>query len=460
MTTADSSGDVNVSGLAARRCARELLRVVREDDAYANVVMPGLLQEYGLTSRDAAFAVELGYGTLRMQGFLDEVLQLNVTRTWDRVQDDMKDLLRIGAYQLLFMRVPDHAAIHTTCEIARRKAGDDSRVGFINAVLRGVSKHSLQEWASSVRTRLGAEQGVSPVHRVLAAVHSHPAWIVDALAEALGDEDSLEQLLEADNTAAAPTIAFLAKGGGADANSEYLAPGRWSPRAAILTSGTPADLDAITRGEAIVQDEGSQLIADALASVSVDPPESGWLDMCAGPGGKAAVLASLAAERGVTFTAVELHEHRTQLMRRVLPDAVMVMTADARQRPWGNQFFDRVLLDAPCTGLGALRRRPEARWRKRESDLKELTRLQVELLGAAIDSTRIGGVVGYATCSPHVRETIGVVEEVMDRRFDVTLEDATPYFPAGMNLAGPTVQLWPHRHGTDAMFFALLRRIS
>lgn len=434
--------------------------MVREDDAYANVVMPGLLQEYGLTSRDAALAVELGYGTLRMQGFLDEVLQLNVTRAWDRVQDEMKDLLRIGAYQLLFMRVPDHAAIHTTCEIARRKAGDDSRVGFINAVLRGVSKHSREEWESHVRTRLGAEQSASPSHLVLAAVHSHPAWIVDALSEALGDEGSLERLLEADNSAAAPAIAYLAKDGGATEDSEHLAPGRWSPRAAILTSGIPADVHAIARGQAIVQDEGSQLIADALASVPVAPPEAAWLDMCAGPGGKAAVLASRAAERGVTFTAVELHEHRTQLMRRVLPDSVMVMTADARHRPWGNQFFDRVLLDAPCTGLGALRRRPEARWRKRERDLKDLTVLQVQLLGAALDSTRIGGVVGYATCSPHVRETIGVIEEILDRRFDVTLEDATPYFPAGMNLAGPTVQLWPHLHGTDAMFFAVLRRIS
>ncbi|MFM1916680.1 MAG: hypothetical protein RJB01_195, partial [Actinomycetota bacterium] len=398
MTTAGPSEEVNAAGLGARRCARELLRVVREDDGYANVVMPGFLHEFGLSSRDAAFAVELGYGTLRMQGFLDEVVKLNVTRSWDRVQDDMKDLLRLGAYQLLFMRVPDHAAIHTTCELARRRAGDDSRVGFINAVLRGVSKKSLKEWQSEVRASAGSPDGASQSHHVLAAIHSHPTWIVDALSEALGDDGSLERLLEADNAAAAPTIAFVSRGGPSEADLKHLVPGRWSPRGAILTSGTPADLDAIVRGEAIVQDEGSQLIADALASAPVAPPESAWLDMCAGPGGKAAVLAEHAAERGVSFTAVELHEHRTQLMRKVLPDSVMVMTADARNRPWGNQFFDRVLLDAPCTGLGALRRRPEARWRKRDADLKELTRLQLELLGAALDSTRVGGLVGYATC--------------------------------------------------------------
>lgn len=460
MTTEEPAGDTSGGGLAARRCARELLRVVREDDAYANVIMPALLNEYSLSALDAAFAVELGYGTLRMQGFLDEVLQRNVTRSWDRVQDDVKEFLRVGAYQLLFMRVPDHAAIHTTCEIARRTAGDDSRVGFINAVLRGVSKKSLAQWQSEVRASVASAHGTRPSHRALAAIHSHPQWIVDALSEALGDDASLEALLEADNAAAAPTIAFLGRAGAADADTERLVPGRWSPRGAVLTSGAPADLGVIVRGEAIVQDEGSQLIVDALASVPVAPPESAWLDMCAGPGGKAAVLASLALERGVTFTAVELHEHRTQLMRKVLPDSTMVITADARQRPWGNQFFDRVLLDAPCSGLGALRRRPEARWRKHERDLKDLTSLQVQLLDAALDSTRIGGVVGYATCSPHVRETRGVIEEIMDRRFDVSVEDATAYFPAELHVAGPTVQLWPHLHGTDAMFFALLRRIS
>ncbi len=436
----------------ARAAALELLRRVRADDAYANVVMPGLLTARGCQGRDAAFAVEVGYGTLRMQGFLDAVLQRCIERPWDRVEFDVRDLLRLGAYQLLFMRVPPHAAIDTTCEAARA-SGDAGRVGFINAVLRTVAQRDRTEWI--------AELGVAePVTDEQWSVReSHPAWVVRELRRALPDPEHIGALLAADNAATRPVLTALDGDRDALVQATGGQPGRWSTRAVELSGGSPGNVPAVIEGSAIVQDEGSQLVALALAAAVVDPPESVWLDLCAGPGGKAALLARIAKERHVGFVAVELHEHRASLMRRVLPDSVTVHVGDARSRPWGNQFFDRVLLDAPCSGLGALRRRPEARWRRSEADLAVLQNLQIELLDSAVGATRSGGVIGYATCSPVLEETREVVDEVLARRGDVVIEDARALFPPDMDLGdGPWVQLWPHIHGTDAMFFALLRR--
>ncbi|MFO7166130.1 MAG: rRNA cytosine-C5-methyltransferase, partial [Mycolicibacterium hassiacum] len=184
-----------------------------------------------------------------------------------------------------------------------------------------------------------------------------------------------------------------------------------------------------------------------------------WLDLCAGPGGKTALLAAIGGD--VRVTAVEPAQRRADLVEhntRGLP--VEVVRVDGRDSglPPG---FDRVLVDAPCTGLGALRRRPEARWRRGPADIPQLTRLQRELLAAAIALTRPGGVVLYATCSPHLAETVGVVADAV-RRHNVTPVDARPLFNAGRNPVpdlgdGPYVQLWPHRHGTDAMFAAVLK---
>jgi 16S rRNA (cytosine967-C5)-methyltransferase len=213
-----------------------------------------------------------------------------------------------------------------------------------------------------------------------------------------------------------------------------------------------------------VQDEGSQLVAIAMAAAPVQGRDERWLDLCAGPGGKAALLATLAVECGATLVASERQEHRAGLVRRSLRGAdgvAGVVAADGTVPPYRPGSFDRVLVDAPCTGLGALRRRPEARWRRRADDLLGLVLLQRRLVSAALGLVRPGGVVLYATCSPVLSETRGVVGSVLETRADVRLEDAGPLLPGVPNCAGPmpgTIQLWPHRHGTDAMFMALLRR--
>jgi 16S rRNA (cytosine967-C5)-methyltransferase len=235
-----------------------------------------------------------------------------------------------------------------------------------------------------------------------------------------------------------------------------------------------------------VQDEGSQLVAAALATAPLEGPDEYWLDMCAGPGGKAALLAGLALERGASLLANEIAPHRAELVRRALrgygdrladaasvgaaedpqgadappkPGTLQVIAADGIRAPWKKEAFDRVMLDAPCTGLGALRRRPEARWRRGPEDLERLTRVQRRLLSSALDSVRPGGLVAYVTCSPHLEETRDVVRHVVKSRRDVARVDARPLLPGVPDLGGgPDVQLWPHLHGTDAMYLALLRR--
>ena len=248
------------------------------------------------------------------------------------------------------------------------------------------------------------------------------------------------------------------------ADAEHGTVGRYSPYAVYLPGGDPGQLAPVRDGQALVQDEGSQLVARALTLAPVDDDTGRWLDLCAGPGGKTALLAALGAQTGARITAVEPAPRRADLVEQNtsgLP--VEVLRVDGRQTGL-EPGFDRVLLDVPCTGLGALRRRPEARWRRQPADVPQLARLQRELLAAAIALTRPGGVVLYATCSPHLAETSGVVADAL-RRHPVSALDTRPLFePVGEDSGGGLsmnyVQLWPHRHGTDAMFAAALRRVT
>jgi 16S rRNA (cytosine967-C5)-methyltransferase len=434
----------------ARLAAYDLLKAVREQDAYANLVLPGLLRDRRLSGRDAAFATELGYGALRGQGLYDAVLQACVDRPLDQVDPPVRDVLRLGAHQLLRTRIPTHAAVSATVDLARRvlTAGP---VGFVNAVLRKVSAQDLDAWVAQL---VPTDDPVG----ALALQHSHPRWIASAFLDALrGDVDGLGRLLEADD--ARPTVHLVARRMPRDELAALSggAPGPWSPRAVRLEEGDPGALAPVRDGRAAVQDEGSQLVALALAAAPLDGPDLRWVDLCSGPGGKAALLQGLAEERGASLLACELQHHRSRLVSR--SGVPSVVTADARTPPLPDGSMDRVLLDAPCTGLGALRRRPEARWRRQPTDLPGLTRLQGQLLGSAARLLRPGGVLLYATCSPHLAETVVPVLDVLRDHPELEQLDARPLLPGVPDLGdGPAVQLWPHLHGTDAMFLALLRR--
>ncbi|GAA4680111.1 hypothetical protein GCM10023215_11810 [Pseudonocardia yuanmonensis] len=456
------------AGDPARQAAFELLTAVRERDAYANLVLPSILRRYRLKDRDAGLATELGYGTLRAAGQLDAVIEACADRPLHRIEGPLVDAMRLGTYQLLRMRVPEHAAVATSVDIVRGLAGSRSS-GFVNAILRKVAETAAAKGADAWLAELAPDEKEDPVGHA-SFVHAHPKWIGQAFADALGSHEELPAALAADD--ARPAVHLLAKPGEITAEELALVTGGteapYSPYGVHLEpgSGEVGELDAIREGVATVQDEGSQLVALALARVELVGEDTGrWLDLCAGPGGKAVLLGALVGLDGGTLDAVEQADHRADLVRKStegLP--VTVHHADGREAPLPDGVFDRVLVDAPCTGLGALRRRPEARWRRRPEDVSGLAKLQRELLLAALRHVRVGGVVGYVTCSPHLSETVGVVGGIVRRKdLGVTVErlDAREYLPGVPELGpGPHVQLWPHRHGTDAMFLTLLRRTA
>jgi 16S rRNA (cytosine967-C5)-methyltransferase len=444
----------------AREAAFLTLRAVDERDSYANLVLPSLLRERRVEGRDAALATELTYGTLRLTGQLDAVLAACSSRPVADMDPRVRDALRLGAYQLMHTRVPAHAAVSSTVDLVHRHGGE-GRAKFANAVMRAMAKHDLEHWLGEV----APDPQVDLVGN-LAVTTAHPRWIVGAIADALGgDLSEAAAALAADNDR--PQVHLVARPGLVsredllEAAGPEAAPGPFSPYAVRLPGGgEPGQLRPVRRGWAAVQDEGSQLAAIALADAPLEGRDEFWLDLAAGPGGKAALLAAIAAGRGARLIANEVAPHRARLVGRALAGAAnaLAVTGDGTTPAWADGSFDRVLLDAPCSGLGALRRRPEARWRRRPEDLAALGPLQRRLLDTALAAVRPGGVVGYVTCSPHLAETRAVLADAGKRHPRLEQIDVRPLLPGVPGLGdGPTVQLWPHRQGTDAMFIALLR---
>ncbi len=460
-----------------RLLAYEVLAEVRDADAYANLVLPARLREADLSQADRAFATELVYGTLRMQGYYDRVLELAAARPVDVFDPVALVVLRLGAHQLLGMRVADHAAVHATVEVQKR-VGRASAVGFVNGVLRALGRSTPDEWRAAV---LAAAQHED---EALAAEFSHPEWIIRAFRAGLraeGRETELAELLAAENAAPAVNVAVLPgaepdrvrRALTAASGEEVPDQNGISPIGFVLDRGDPAVVTGPANGWIRVQDQGSQLAALILSRSREINPGERWLDLCAGPGGKTAVLAAEARLAGASVLANEAVPARANLVRRsviAVQDVVEVVVGDGRDiahLPQAAGGFDRVLVDAPCTGLGALRRRPEARWRKRPSDVAPLTALQSQLLEAAIGVLKPGGVIAYVTCSPHRAETRKVVNAALKAHPELVEQSAravaASLAPTGVDTGDGeerSLQLWPHRHGTDAMFVALLAKRS
>jgi 16S rRNA (cytosine967-C5)-methyltransferase len=496
----------------ARRAAHDVLTAVSTRDAYANLLLSRSLRDSGLTGPDAALATELVYGTLRHRGSYDAIIGLCADRGLDQIDPAVLDALRMGTHQLLGMRIKPHAAVATTVDLAVAVAGRRP-AGFVNAVLRRIAPRDLESWLAIA----APDWALDPVGH-LAVTRSHPSWIITALAEALGEDidgplEQTQAALAADDTR---PIVHLAAVPGRASQAELVGAGgaaaAWSPYGAYLSHGDPGRIPAVAEGRAGVQDEASQLAALALVRAartttghpsgnpqsweratadgptamlpSAGPSTPGlagpgpaggghdpgerpqrWLDLCAGPGGKTRLLAGLAAEQGAKLLASDVHHHRAKLAARAIGGmgGTGVVTADGLAPPWRPESFDLVLADVPCSGLGSLRRRPEARWRRTEQDVAVLGELQRGLLAAAIAATRPGGVIGYLTCSPHLAETIAVVDDVLAAHDEVVALDAPALLaevpdlrcrPPGDRYA----QFWPHRHGTDAIFVAILRK--
>ena len=433
---------------AARLLAFDLLTEVNRNEGYSNLLLPQALNASKLDDRDRSLVTELLYGTIRMQGKHDWVLAQISDRLWSEVDPGIVDICRLGVHQIHEMRIPDHAAVASTVEVARKRIGE-SKASFVNALLRSVTRKSIEEWFTPLN------QMTDVVER-FAIQFSHPEWIVSAYYDLLKNWDEVELALKINNEAATPTLVswpgFSTQQDLIDIGGE---PTEFSPYG-VHWKGNPGALDLIKSRKIGVQDEGSQLVAAVFAKVAQG---SSWLDLCAGPGGKAALLSSIARQRDIRFTANEVSAARAVLVTQVV-HGDRVLVSDGRTIGSSAEKFDAILIDAPCTGLGALRRRPEVRWRRTLQDLRALTQLQRELVESAIQALRPGGVLGYATCSPHLAETSIQVADIKKKHPELQQVIVDEYLPS--SLVGATrdgaMSLWTHKHGTDAMYLALFRK--
>ena len=436
---------------SARLLAFDIIQEVNRKDGYSNLLLPKALTESQLDERDRAFATELVYGTLRMQGLYDFIFSSISRRPWNEVDSDLVDAARMGAHQILSMRTPAHAAVSSTVDVIRRRSGE-SQGSFLNALLRKLASESYDSW-------------ISPIHKIdddisrLSILYSHPEWIVSSYFDLLKDINLVELELKSNNTPATPTLVSWP---GMSTQEELIEVGavatQFSPYGASFR-GSPASLDLIKHRKAGVQDEGSQLVAEIFAKVTSQA--STTLDLCAGPGGKAALLSHICIVDGREFVANEISPTRAELVRRVVGRSE-VITGDGREISSSGRTFDAVIADVPCTGLGALRRRPEVRWRRSLSDLSSLIQLQMELADSAISVLNEGGYFGYATCSPHFAETSAQVLSIKRKYPELEQVDLLPFLPEGLDgaLRDGALSLWGHRHGMDSMYLAIFKKMG
>ena len=435
---------------ASRLLAFDLLTEVNRNEGYSNLLLPQALNSSKLDERDKSLVTELLYGTIRMQGKHDWVLSQISDRPWSEVDPGIVDVCRMGVHQIHEMRVPDHAAVASTVEVARKRLGE-SKASFVNAMLRNVTRKSKEAWF------LPLDVITDHVER-FSIQYSHPQWIVSAYFDLLKSWDEVESALAINNEPATPTLVSWP---GLSTVSDLIdigaEPTTYSPYGAHW-KGNPGALDLIKSRKIGVQDEGSQLVALVFAAAAGG---ESWLDMCAGPGGKAALLSSIARERKITFTANEVSAVRADLVRQVV-NGDRVLVGDGREIGDQEEKFDAILIDAPCTGLGALRRRPEVRWRRTLQDLRELTQLQRELIESAVRALKVGGVLGYATCSPHLAETSIQVSDLKRKHLTMEQLDISPYLPTNLENSerNMAMSLWTHRSDTDAMYLALFKKKS
>lgn len=433
---------------AARLLAFDLLTEVNRNEGYSNLLLPQALNASTMDDRDRSLVTELLYGTIRMQGKHDWVLSQISDRPWSEVDPGIVDICRLGVHQIHEMRIPDHAAVAATVEVARKRIGE-SKASFVNALLRSVTRKSIEDWFSPLDL-------ISDHIERFSIKYSHPEWIVSAYYDLLKDWDEVESALKINNEAATPTLVSWP---GHSTQQELIdiggEPTDFSPYG-VHWKGNPGALDLIKARKIGVQDEGSQLVAEVFAKVA---DGSSWLDLCAGPGGKAALLSSIARQRDIRFTANEISAPRAELVSQVV-HGDRVLVTDGRTIGSSSEKFDAILIDAPCTGLGALRRRPEVRWRRTLQDLRALTQLQRELVDSAIQALNPGGVLGYATCSPHVAETSIQIADIKKQHSDLQQIPVDEYLPASLHDAtrDGAMSLWTHKHGTDAMYLALFRK--
>lgn len=441
-----------------RQSAFSILARIDKEHSFADILLDRELSRGELQGADRGLLTELVYGVLRRRGTLDHIINQFSRQRVDRLERAVLTLLRLGLYQLFFLdRIPASAAVNETVKIAHGVA--PRAAGFINAILRQADRQRAVIAYPDPAADLGA---------YLAARYSQPAWIVADWIDQLGATEA-EELCRVMSEAPPLTIRANTLRISREALLERLAaegaaavPARYSPVGAQLSSPVPfATLPSFQEGLFSVQDEASQLIALLLAPAAGDR----LLDLCAAPGGKAACLAEQMGNQG-SILACDLHPRRLEQVRlgaqRLGIDIISTRAMDATnaRQALAGELFPRVLVDAPCSGLGVLRRNPEGKWWKTPQDVAELAALQKRILANAAECVAKGGLLVYATCSTTVAENEAVVEDFLSHHSDFVLENVIELFPWSADLCTERgfFRSWPHRHGMDGFCAARLRK--
>ncbi|MHB8780255.1 MAG: 16S rRNA (cytosine(967)-C(5))-methyltransferase RsmB [Candidatus Geothermincolia bacterium] len=442
---------------SARDLAYQIIHRVNTQGAFLNLLIRSTLNRAELPERDAGLLTELAYGVIRNRSRLDFAIDQLSSRPLDELEPALLDLLRLGVFQLLETRISDYAAVNETVNLVTKHVNPGA-ARMANAILRGVANDpSAIPWP-----------GREDMKRYLAVNYSFPEWLVGYLLENFGEEEA-ERLCAAYNVRAPLSLRINTLKMNLSEMQQFLEEqeisftgSRYIPEAVADVSAPIAKLKQLLKdGRVIFQDESSMLVPYILE------PQPGELivDACAAPGGKTTHIAQLTGNEA-RILAVDINKERlkslTGMAKRMGASSIKTLTGDStklaelvRGEP------DRILLDAPCSGLGTLRRRPELKWRRSRGDIEELTGLQGSLLDGAADALRPGGTLLYSVCTITREETTGVVEAFLERRKDFRPEPAAPKCPLGCPddaVSGDFIQLLPHRHGTDGMFMARLRK--
>ena len=419
--------------MTARDAAfRALLRVER-DDAYLNLLLPSILRNIE-SSRDRRLVTELSYGTARWQGSYDAILASLSSKPIDEIDDEVLISLRLGCHQILKMRIPTHAAVSEMVDLIKHHHGVGASK-YVNAILRKVSQKEFQQWITEL------SRGLNEIES-LCIEFSHPRWIIEEFAKLI-PPDELKDLLIRNNEPAAINIAVRPGRVSHDFSTDANAAKDLRTKYGYRWNGQIDAIPNLNDGGVGIQDIGSQLVVEHLYDAPISTEETFWVDLCAGPGGKMALLEAVGSLSNVEVWGSEISPHRCELVRNLLRNPDRVLNIDGRQ--WSKEGASRILVDAPCSGLGAIRRRPESRWRKSQASLKELNLIQTELLQRAVEVCTSGGVIGYSTCSPIQSETDMIIKNILATQ-PVKLQKEYRY--------------WPHIDDTDGMYLAILEKAA
>lgn len=451
--------------VTARSIALQVLNDVQEKESFSNLQLNAALKREELDRRDAGLATELVYGTLSRLNTLDWLIGKLINKPVHKLEVWVQNLLRMSLYQLHYLdKIPDRAVVHEAVEEAKRH-GHKGTVGLVNGVLRN--------YLRSKDTFLVPDQW--PKFKKIAIEHSHPEWLVKRWLSSFGEKETVE-MCKVNNLPPSVSVRYnLLK---TDKDRLVQAIKEEFPNAAIESSnlapqgfllaqvGNMALSQVYSQGHCTVQDESSMLVAHALSPA----PDMVVLDTCAAPGGKTTHIAELMDNRG-KIIALDIHEHKLKLIEdnaaRLGVTIIETLRADARALPEALYpgLFDRVLVDAPCSGLGVIRRKPDLKWQKSLQDISAIAQTQHQILKEASRWVKDGGTLVYSTCTVDPEENSRLIHRFLDETPAFALDESLvedmpsivrPYF----HKSGGYIQILPHQFGSDGFFISRLKRHS